>query len=100
MEVAQKVAKKLEDYDDDNLESLAKIRPHYCVAFSVRSFVPSFVSGKRNWRVLRWEEDKGISQRSGKMAAESLSFPSSQPQHFLGGIQSVSAYCKPVLVLC
>ena len=37
----QKVAKKLEDYDDDNLESLAKIRPHIIALHS--PFVPSFL---------------------------------------------------------
>ena len=49
--------------------------PHKCIR---TWFLGWLVSGKRNWRVLRLEEGegtkKGISQRSGKMPPESLTF--------------------------
>ena len=61
---------------------------------SLHSFLRSFVSGKRNWQVLWLEEDKGISQRSGKMAF----VPIFSTTAVLGGIQSVSPYCKPLFI--
>ena len=64
---------------------------------SLHSFLRSFVSGKRNWRVLRLEEeDKGISQRSGKMAF----VPIFSTKAFLGGIQSVLTANPFLFVFC
>ena len=86
----QGVAKKPEDYDGDDLgsngENSSTLLP--CIRSLVGSVIGVFCG---------WEEDKGISQRSGKMVAESLSFPSSQTRRSTGVFNPFLFTANPLL---